>query len=84
MALQNADFDLSMLGFPDDELMRFLAPPPNEGEAGPRRRARTTRRTRYAARRPVAAGTAPAAVRRRHQARGRGPVARQRVGRTCS
>jgi DNA modification methylase len=35
MQLQKADFDLSMLGFPDEELMRLLAPASNEGEADP-------------------------------------------------
>src|SRR4051812_39354678 len=31
MALQEADFDLALLGFPDEELERLLAPPPGEG-----------------------------------------------------
>ena len=35
MELQKADFDLSMLGFPDDELMRLLSPAPTEGEVDP-------------------------------------------------
>jgi DNA modification methylase len=35
MALQSADFDLSMLGFPDEELARLLAPEPNEGQVDP-------------------------------------------------
>ncbi|MCI0702328.1 MAG: DNA modification methylase [Planctomycetia bacterium] len=35
MELQEADFDLSMLGFPDEELMRLLAPEPNEGQVDP-------------------------------------------------
>ena len=35
MALQQADFDLSMLGFPDDELERLLAPAGNDGQGDP-------------------------------------------------
>jgi hypothetical protein len=35
MELQKADFDLAMLGFPDDELLWLLAPAPNDGEADP-------------------------------------------------
>ncbi len=35
LALQQADFDLSTLGFPDEELMQLLAPAPNEGQVDP-------------------------------------------------
>lgn len=35
MALQSADYDLSVLGFPDDELQRLMAPPGNDGLADP-------------------------------------------------
>ncbi len=35
MALQSADFDLTMLGFDDDQLTRFLAPEPTEGQVDP-------------------------------------------------
>src|SRR5436190_17481174 len=35
MALQQADFDLSMLGFPDEDLARLMAPAGNDGEGDP-------------------------------------------------
>ncbi len=35
MELQKADFDLAMLGFPDDELERLLAPAPSAGQGDP-------------------------------------------------
>jgi DNA modification methylase len=33
--LQKADLDLSLIGFPEEEILRLLAPPPNEGQRDP-------------------------------------------------
>jgi DNA modification methylase len=35
MALQKADFDLSLTGFPEEEILRFLGAPPAEGSTDP-------------------------------------------------
>ena len=63
--LQKMDFDLDLLGFSADELSHLLDADERPGPDRPRRRARAARRADHAAGRPVAAGRASPAVRRR-------------------
>ena len=76
--LRDLEFDVSLLGFSEDELAGLFGEKIVDGNHRPRRHSRAAGRSDHAARRPVDSRRPPPAVRRQQQARGRRSTAGRR------